>query len=123
MSPARFTTILSAHFTACAFSRSPPCSPLCKSVRLLRISIGSIRSAPLMPEITGHTRIAAVIGWPVEHSLSPPMQNAAIQALGLDWIYIALPVHPTHLEAAIHGARAIGMVGVNCTIPHKQAVI
>ncbi|MBI3735769.1 shikimate dehydrogenase [Candidatus Sumerlaeota bacterium] len=75
------------------------------------------------PQITGQTRIAAVIGWPVEHSLSPPMQNAAIQALGLDWAYVALPVRPAELEAAMRGARALGMVGINCTIPHKEAVI
>jgi len=73
--------------------------------------------------ITGHTRIAAVIGWPVEHSLSPPMQNAAMRALGLDWSYVAFPVHPDNIERAVLGARALGMVGLNCTIPHKQAII
>lgn len=73
--------------------------------------------------ITGHTRIAAVIGWPVEHSLSPPMQNAAMRALGLDWTYVAFPVHPDNIERAVLGARDLGMVGLNCTIPHKQSVI
>ncbi len=76
-----------------------------------------------MTEITGHTRVAAVIGWPVDHSLSPPMQNAAIRALGLDWVYIALPVHPSHLRVAVEGARVLGMIGINCTIPHKESVI
>jgi shikimate dehydrogenase len=65
----------------------------------------------------------AVIGWPVEHSLSPPMQNAAIRALGLDWVYIALPVAPRNLGDAMTGVRALGIVGVNCTIPHKETVI
>ncbi|MCH8333937.1 shikimate dehydrogenase, partial [Candidatus Sumerlaeota bacterium] len=76
-----------------------------------------------MAEITGQTRIAGVIGWPVEHSLSPLMQNAAIRALGLDWIYVALAVRPRDLKAALEGARAQGMVGLNCTIPHKEAVL
>ena len=76
-----------------------------------------------MAEITGQTRIAGVIGWPVEHSLSPPMQNAAIAALGLDWVYVALAVRPRDLKAALEGARAQGMVGLNCTIPHKEAVL
>lgn len=73
--------------------------------------------------ITGKTRVAAVIGWPVEHSLSPPMQNAAIRKLGLDWVYIALPVHPESIKQAVAGAKALGFVGLNCTIPHKEAVI
>lgn len=51
------------------------------------------------------------------------MQNAAIRALGLDWIYIALPVAPRNLAAAIAGVRALGIVGINCTIPHKETVL
>jgi shikimate dehydrogenase len=76
-----------------------------------------------MREIAGTTRIAAVFGWPVEHSLSPPMQNAAIEALGLDWVYIAAGVAPEALAEALRGARAMRYVGVNCTIPHKEAVL
>ncbi len=63
------------------------------------------------------------MGWPVDHSLSPPMQNAAIEALGLDWVYVALPVAPENLPQALAGARAMGMVGMNLTIPHKQEVL
>lgn len=73
--------------------------------------------------ISGHTRIAAVFGWPVEHSLSPPMQNAAIEALGIDWVYVALPVPPASLEDALKGARAMGFAGFNCTIPHKETIL
>lgn len=76
-----------------------------------------------MKEITGQTRLCAVLGWPVEHSLSPPMQNAAIEALGLPWVYVALPVRPGELKQALEGARAMGFVGVNLTIPHKEAAI
>lgn len=74
-------------------------------------------------EITGRTKLVGVFGWPVEHSLSPPMQNAAIRALGLDWAYVASPVAPGSLAAALEGARAMGYVGVNLTIPHKTAVM
>jgi shikimate dehydrogenase len=73
--------------------------------------------------LTGKTRLVGVIGWPIEHSLSPPMQNAAIARLGLDWVYVAMPVHPDRLAAAVAGARALGFVGINVTIPHKEAVI
>lgn len=72
--------------------------------------------------IFGSTRVVGVIGHPVEHSLSPPMQNAAIRALGLDWVYVAFPVPPEAIPAAIAGARALGIVGLNCTIPHKELV-
>src|SRR5438046_1675716 len=75
----------------------------------------------MMPEIKGTTRLVGVIGWPVRHSLSPPMQNAAIAALGLDWAYVALPVEPANLKSAILGARDLGFIGLNVTIPHKQA--
>ena len=71
--------------------------------------------------IDARTRIAGVIGWPVEHSLSPLMQNAAIEALGLNWVYLAMAVEPGRLAEAIAGARALEFVGLNVTIPHKEA--
>ncbi len=67
--------------------------------------------------------MAGVLGWPVDHSLSPPMQNAAIKELGLDWVYVALSVAPRNLGAAIEGVRALGIAGLNITIPHKIAVM
>lgn len=67
----------------------------------------------------GGTRLAAVLGWPVDHSLSPAMHNAAMEALGLDWLYVALPVPPGSLAAALLGARALGFGGLNLTLPHK----
>jgi shikimate dehydrogenase len=68
-------------------------------------------------------RLVGVIGWPVAHSLSPAMHNAAIQALGLSWRYIAMPVPPGSVDDAMRGIRALGFQGVNVTVPHKTAVI
>lgn len=73
--------------------------------------------------IGGKTQLLGVIGHPVEHSLSPVMHNAAIAALGLDYVYLPLPVKPEDLPAAIAGFAAIGLVGFNVTIPHKQTIL
>jgi shikimate dehydrogenase len=72
--------------------------------------------------IAGGTRLAGVIGWPVAHSRSPQMHNAAFVALDMDWAYVAMPVSPDRLEAALRGVASLGFAGVNVTIPHKQAV-
>src|SRR2546421_12171928 len=71
--------------------------------------------------IGGGTRLAGVIGWPVEHSRSPQMHNAAYATLGMDWAYVAMPVEPARLEQALRGAAALGFAGLNVTIPHKHA--
>jgi shikimate dehydrogenase len=68
------------------------------------------------------TQIVGLIGWPVEHSRSPRMHNAAFAALGLDWHYVLLPTPPDQLEAAIGRIRSRELSGANVTIPHKQAV-
>ena len=73
--------------------------------------------------ISGATRVAGIIGWPVAHSLSPAMHNAAFTALGLDWVYVAYPVAPQRLAGAVQGLADAGVAGLNVTIPHKQAVI
>ena len=73
--------------------------------------------------ITGRTRVAGVLGWPIAHSLSPAMHNAAFEALRLDWVYVPFAVPPENLRAGIAGLRALGFVGANITIPHKQAVM
>ena len=57
-----------------------------------------------LTEISGSTRLVGIIGWPVEHSLSPRMHNAAFAALGLDWAYVALPTPPERLEEAVRVA-------------------
>jgi len=73
--------------------------------------------------IDGRTRLVGVMGWPVEHSLSPQMHNAAFDALGLNWRYLPFPVAPDQVGVALAGLRALGLAGVNVTVPHKQAVI
>ena len=71
--------------------------------------------------ITAATRLVALIGHPVAHSLSPRMQNAAFAARGLDWAYVALDIRPEHLEEAVRGLVALGFAGANVTSPHKLA--
>jgi shikimate dehydrogenase len=73
--------------------------------------------------IDGGTRVAGIIGWPVEHSLSPAMHNAAFAALDLNWTYVAFPVPPERAEQAIAGLAAAGCAGLNATIPHKLAAL
>lgn len=73
--------------------------------------------------ITGTTQLLGVIGSPIEHSLSPVMHNAAIDQLGINYVYLPFPVSPGQLAQAIAGFEAIGVAGFNVTIPHKQAVI
>ncbi|ERN42036.1 Shikimate 5-dehydrogenase [Rubidibacter lacunae KORDI 51-2] len=73
--------------------------------------------------ITGRTQLLGVIGAPVEHSLSPVMHNAAIAALGLDYIYVPLSVAVGDLPRAMAGFEAIALVGFNATIPHKQDLL
>jgi shikimate dehydrogenase len=68
------------------------------------------------------TRVVALLGHPVSHSLSPRMQNAAFAARALDWVYVALDVEPDRLEEAVRGLDALGFAGANVTAPHKQAV-
>ena len=74
-------------------------------------------------QITGQTKIVGIIGDPIKHSRSPQIHNAAITALGLDYVYIAFHVQPDNLGAAIEGFKATNVVGINVTIPHKQNVI
>lgn len=75
-----------------------------------------------MRAIAGTTRLVGIIGWPVQHSLSPRMHNAAFAALGLDWAYLPLPTPPERLDDAVRGLAALGFAGVNVTTPHKLAV-
>jgi shikimate dehydrogenase len=72
--------------------------------------------------ITAATRLVALLGHPVAHSLSPRMQNAAFAARALDWAYVACDVDPDALPTAVAGLRALGFAGANVTIPHKGAV-
>jgi shikimate dehydrogenase len=76
--------------------------------------------------ITGSTKLVGLLGWPVSHSLSPAMHNAAFDYLGLDWRYVPMPVDagaPGAIGQALAGLRALGLRGANVTVPHKQAVM
>lgn len=73
--------------------------------------------------ISGKTRVCAIIGDPVEHSLSPVMHNAAFKELGLNLVYVAFTVTTKELKDAILGARRLGLRGLNVTMPHKNAVM
>jgi shikimate dehydrogenase len=74
-----------------------------------------------VPDISGTTQLVGLIGWPVAHSLSPRMQNAAFAAAGLDWVYVPLPTPPERVDEALRGIVALGFRGANVTAPHKLA--
>ncbi len=73
--------------------------------------------------ISSRTRVLAIIGDPIGHSITPRIQNYALQHIGADILNIACLVAPSELEAAIRGARALGLLGLMVTIPHKEAVL
>ena len=85
--------------------------------------------------ITGSTRLVGLIGWPVDHTLSPAVHNAAFAALGLDWAYVPLPVEPDaaadegvaagegRLGLAVRGLGAAGFAGANVTMPYKEGTV
>ena len=72
--------------------------------------------------INGDTGLVGLLGNPVRHSLSPAMHNAALQALQLNWSYLALPCASENLKEVLQGLRAVNCRGLNVTIPHKQDV-
>jgi shikimate dehydrogenase len=74
-----------------------------------------------VPEVSARL---GVLGWPVAHSRSPAMQNAALQALGLtEWRYQLLPVPPEAFAETVRALGASGLRGANVTIPHKEAAL
>ncbi|MBI2709954.1 MAG: shikimate dehydrogenase [Actinobacteria bacterium] len=73
--------------------------------------------------MTGRTRYAAVVGHPVEHSLSPAVHNAAFAALGLDWRYVAVSVPPGRAADAVGLMREAHLGGLSVTMPHKEPVV
>ena len=72
--------------------------------------------------ISASTRVAAVIGSPVQHSLSPALHNAGFAATGVDWVYTAFEVAPGHAGAALDAMRVLGFGGLSVTMPHKEDV-
>ena len=73
--------------------------------------------------ISGRTQNLGVIGYPIAHSLSPLMQNAALRQASLDYRYIAMPVLPENLRQAVLGLKSLSFRGFNVTIPHKTAIM
>ncbi len=76
-----------------------------------------------VPFVRGSTKVVGVFGFPVEHSLSPAMHNAAFAALQLSYIYVPFAVQPDRIGPAVRSLSALGIVGVNLTIPHKESVL
>lgn len=74
-------------------------------------------------QVAGSTRVAAVIGHPIHHSISPVIHNAAFRALDLDWVFTAFEVAPGRGAAAVDGARDLGVSGLSVTMPHKAEVL
>jgi shikimate dehydrogenase len=73
--------------------------------------------------ISGKTRVCGVIGDPIEHTLSPIIQNAAFSALKLDYVFLAFKVKSAKVENALDGMRALNMRGLNVTMPHKTTIM
>lgn len=74
-------------------------------------------------KINARTKLIGLFGWPVEHSLSPAMHNAAFGQMGLNYSYMALPIAPDLLGDAVRAIKAFDMPGANVTVPHKENVI
>lgn len=72
--------------------------------------------------VTAATRVVALLGHPVGHSLSPQLHNAAFAAVGFDAVYVACDVAPGRVGAAVAGLEALGVLGANVTVPHKREV-
>jgi shikimate dehydrogenase len=73
--------------------------------------------------LSGRTRLAGVMGWPVAHSLSPRLHGHWLLRYGIDGVYLPLPVPPERLEQALSALPALGFAGVNLTIPHKETAV
>ena len=69
------------------------------------------------------SHFVGILGWPLDHTLSPALHSAAFRQMGLDWTYLVWPVAPESLGDAIRGVQALGALGANVTMPHKESVI
>ena len=74
-------------------------------------------------KITGTTRLAGIMGWPVAHSRSPLLHGFWLEETGIDGAYVPLPVQPEHIEEALRALPVLGFQGCNLTIPHKQLAL
>src|SRR6201993_891330 len=74
-------------------------------------------------QITGSTRMAGIMGWPVAHSRSPLLHGFWLEKTGVDGVYVPLPVRPENIEQALRALPILGFSGCNLTIPHKEAAL
>lgn len=74
-------------------------------------------------EINGRTRTCGLIGYPVEHTLSPVIHNTLAELTGQDLVYVPFPVEPGRIQDAVRGADALQILGLNVTVPYKSEVI
>jgi len=74
-----------------------------------------------MPILTGHARLAGIVGWPVAHSRSPRLHGFWLERHAIDGAYVPLAVRPEDFATAVRGLAAAGFAGLNVTIPHKRA--
>lgn len=89
-----------------------------------QVPLDRLRAAhAALPRATGATRVALLLGHPVAHSRSPAMQDAAFLAAGVDARYVALDVPPAGLAATLRGLKAANPLGLNLTVPHKEAAV
>jgi shikimate dehydrogenase len=73
--------------------------------------------------LTGRTRLAGIMGWPIGHSRSPALHNFWLEEQGIDGVYVPLAVRPEQLEEALRALPVLGFRGCNLTIPHKQLAL
>jgi len=84
----------------------------------------TLPGSPATARISGTTRLAGVTGWPIGHTLSPAMHNAAYEQMDLDWLYLPLPVeHVRDLPLLTEALRVLPFVGINITMPYKEPVM
>ena len=88
---------------------------------MTNFEVGALHQSWAWP--TGTTKILAVVGDPIDHSLSPILHNAALKSLGLDMVYVALRVPKEDIALAIASIRTFGLAGCSVTMPHKERVI
>lgn len=73
--------------------------------------------------ISGKTKVVGIFGYPIAHSLSPLLHNAAFEKLKMDFVYLPFLIKPPELKRAVQGIKALNLIGINVTVPHKQAII
>lgn len=74
-----------------------------------------------MTMLSGKAKIAGVMGWPIDHSLSPRLHGYWLTRYGIDGVYVPLAVDPRNFREAMRGLAALGFAGTNVTLPHKEA--